>query len=272
MTPPRAGRASGTGLAGESRAWPNGRCGNLSWPSCTAPWESRAWPNGRCGNPRPASTRGGHAVLTAKNGPPLRRVLERRSRLVSCAAAGLPAWRNGIGPDVHIGTGIVVSPLRACEGTAANVHIGLECVALPARPCDGKAANVHIAANPVAAPLERCDGPASNVHIGARSVAAPRERCERIVPNVHIARVSVAPRRGPARESWGVCAARRENRGECAFLATGPAPMCTLPASPSRRRAHYPRIRRAPRGPRDGRGANVHIARVLVARLGESCD
>ena len=40
--------------------------------------------------------------------------------------------------------------------------------------------------------------------------------------------------------------------------------MCTLPASPSRRRAHSLAIRRAPRRPRDGWPPNVHIGLEAV--------
>ena len=41
--------------------------------------------------------------------------------------------------------------------------------------------------------------------------------------------------------------------------------MCTLARVPSRRSAHYPRIRRSPRAPRDGSGPNVHIGCGTVA-------
>ena len=95
---------------------------------------------------------------------------------------------------------------------------------------------------------------------------------DEIGPDVHIECGSVAPRRGPATEPRGVCAARREKRGKCADSATGWPPMCTLAQVPSRRSAHYPRIRRTPRAPRDGSGPNVHIGCGTVAAGWWRCD
>ena len=71
------------------------------------------------------------------------------------------------------------------------------------------------------------------------------------------------PRRvpgGPATELRGMCAARRENRGECAFLATGEPPMCTLLRVPSRPGAHYPPICRTLEETSDRDATNVHIS------------